>query len=140
MGIDESGRRCVPRPQFTPRLGDGVVVIVVVYVDCGVVDFMLDAVIVFNWSFAEVLGRCFFFVFFGSARLSSCLSMYFLFLELFAVASSVCFYRHFLRHLLPLLASRGAVSNRVNKWPRPRCCDWCCAVLVGWLAQTTDSD
>lgn len=60
MGIDESGRRCVPRPQFTPRLGDGVVVIVVVYVDCGVVDFMLDAVIVFNWSFAEVLGRCFF--------------------------------------------------------------------------------
>lgn len=95
MSIGESGRRSVPRPQFTPRLGDGVVVIVVVYVDCGVVDFMLDAVIVFNWSFAEVLGRCFFFVFFGSVRLSSCLSMYFLFLELFAVASSVCFYRHF---------------------------------------------
>lgn len=65
------------------------------------------------------------FFFFGSVRLSSCLSMYFLFLELFAVASSFCFYRHFLRHLLPLLASRGAVSNRVNKWPRPRCCGWC---------------
>lgn len=47
------------------------------------------------------------------------------------------FLSSFLRHLLPLLASRGAVSNRVNKWPRPRCCDWCCAVLVGWLAQTT---
>lgn len=140
MGIDESGRRCVPRPQFTPRLGDGVVVIVVVvYVDCGVVDFMLDAVIVFNWSFAEVLGRCFFCLLW--VRPSVKLSVY-----VFSIFRIVCcclfglFLSSFLRHLLPLLASRGAVSNRVNKWPRPRCCDWCCAVLVGWLAQTTDSD